>query len=153
VSDEIPLNPVGRKDIHQLETILLAATLLRPQVLEMIRNSAERLTWVDSLAVAAGALARQKAGMTVTQIAEEMGRTEQTIRKHLKEESKAGQLVRETYETLKEKVKEGKVAEILPLVSPSQTEEVERLKKEREELKQALERLRGELEELLKRLG
>ena len=87
--NEIHLNPVGRQDIHKLESVLLVTTLLRPEVLDMIRASTERLTWVDSLAVAAGALAREKAGMTLTQIAEELGRTEQTIRKHLKEESKA----------------------------------------------------------------
>jgi len=75
--NQIPLNPIGKQDIHKLETILLAATLFRPEVLDMIRSSVERLTWVDSLAVAAGALAREKAGMTLSEIADELGRTEQ----------------------------------------------------------------------------
>ncbi|MDK2796145.1 MAG: transcriptional regulator, partial [Archaeoglobaceae archaeon] len=95
--EEIPFSPISREEIHKLESILLFATLFRPEVMEMIRSSAERLTWVDSLAVAAGAIAREKARMSVSEIAKELGRTEQTIRKHLKGETKAGQVVRETY--------------------------------------------------------
>ncbi|HIP75062.1 MAG TPA: transcriptional regulator, partial [Thermococcus paralvinellae] len=109
---EVPLNPLGRHEIHQLESILLFATLFRPEVIELIKDPAERLTWVDSLAVAAGALAREKAGMTISEIARELGRTEQTIRKHLKGESKAGQLVRETYEL----IKQGKLDELIKTI-------------------------------------
>jgi probable regulatory domain-containing protein len=156
--NQIPLNPVGRQDIHKLETILLTATLLRPEVLDMIRTSSERLTWVDSLAVAAGALAREKAGMTLSQIAEELGRTEQTVKKHLKEESKAGQLVKETYEIIKNLIKEGKdVNEVFPLIALGDTkglkEEVERLKKEKEEIKQSLAKIKEDLETLVKKLS
>jgi probable regulatory domain-containing protein len=151
--DQIPLTPVGRKDIHKLETTLLIATLLRPEVLEMIRESSERLTWVDSLAVAAGALAREKAGMNLSQIAEEIGRTEQTIRKHLKEESKAGQLVRETYEIIKKLAKEGRINDVFPVLGLSDTkklsEEIAQLKKEKEEVKQALTKMKEEIEKLL----
>jgi probable regulatory domain-containing protein len=154
--NQIPLNPVGRQDIHKLETILLTATLLRPEVLDMIRTSSERLTWVDSLAVAAGALAREKAGMTLSQIAEELGRTEQTVKKHLKEESKAGQLVKETYEIIKTLIKEGKdVNEAFPLIALGDAkglkEEVERLKKEKEEIKQSLAKIKEDLETLVKK--
>ncbi|RLF01348.1 MAG: transcriptional regulator, partial [Thermoprotei archaeon] len=60
--EEIPLKPLSRSDIHKLETALMLATLLREDVLEKIKESTERLTWIDSLAVAAGALARAKAG-------------------------------------------------------------------------------------------
>jgi probable regulatory domain-containing protein len=155
--NQIPLTPIGKKDIHKLEAILLAATLLRPEVLEMIRESSERLTWVDSLAVAAGALAREKAGMTASQIAEEMGRTEQTIRKHLKKESKAGQLIRETYEIVKKLVKEGRVNDVFPIIAfgnaKKLTEEIDQLKKEKEEIKQALTKIKGEIEEIVKRLS
>jgi probable regulatory domain-containing protein len=156
--NQIPLNPVGRQDIHKLETILLAATLLRPEVLEMIRTSTERLTWVDSLAVAAGALAREKAGMSLSQIANELGRTEQTIKKHLKEDSKAGQLVKETYEIIKALIKEGKdVNEVFPLIALGDAkglkEEVERLKKEKEEIKQSLAKIKEDLETLVKKLS
>ena len=156
--NQIPLNPVGRQDIHKLETILLTATLLRPEVLDMIRTSSERLTWVDSLAVAAGALAREKAGMTLSQIAEELGRTEQTIKKHLKEESKAGQLVKETYEMIKTLVKEGKnVNDVFPLIALGDAkglkEEVEKLKKEKEEIKQSLTKIKEELEALVKKIS
>ncbi len=155
--NKIPLNPTGRQDIHKLETILLTATLLRPEVLDMIRSSSERLTWVDSLAVAAGALAREKAGMTLSQIADELGRTEQTIKKHLKEESKAGQLVKETYEMIKTLIKEGKdVNEVFPLIALGDTkdlkEEIEKLKKEKEEIKQALTKIKEDLEDLINKL-
>ena len=156
--NQIPLNPVGRQDIHKLETILLTATLLRPEVLDMIRTSSERLTWVDSLAVAAGALAREKAGMTLSEIAEELGRTEQTVKKHLKEESKAGQLVKETYEMIKTLVKEGKnVNDVFPLIALGDAkglkEEVEKLKKEKEEIKQSLTKIKEELETLVKKVS
>jgi probable regulatory domain-containing protein len=156
--NQIPLNPVGRQDIHKLETILLTATLLRPEVLDMIRTSSERLTWVDSLAVAAGALAREKAGMTLSEIAEELGRTEQTVKKHLKEESKAGQLVKETYEMIKTLVKEGKnVNDVFPLIALGDAkglkEEVEKLKREKEEIKQSLTKIKEELEALVKKVS
>lgn len=156
--NQIPLNPVGRQDIHKLETILLTATLLRPEVLDMIRTSSERLTWVDSLAVAAGALAREKAGMTLSEIAEELGRTEQTVKKHLKEESKAGQLVKETYEMIKTLVKEGKnVNDVFPIIALGDAkglkEEVEKLKKEKEEIKQSLTKIKEELEALVKKIS
>ena len=156
--NQIPLNPVGRQDIHKLETILLTTTLLRPEVLDMIRTSSERLTWVDSLAVAAGALAREKAGMTLSEIAEELGRTEQTVKKHLKEESKAGQLVKETYEMIKTLVKEGRnVNDVFPLIALGDAkglkEEVEKLKKEKEEIKQSLTKIKEELEALVKKIS
>jgi len=95
---EIPLKPTTREEISKLESSLLVGTLLKEDILQKIRESADKLTWIDSLAVAAGALAREKAGMPVTQIAEELGRTEQTIRNHLHEKTEAGKLVRETYE-------------------------------------------------------
>ena len=155
--NQISLSPAGRQDIHRLETILLTATLLRPEVLDMIRTSSERLTWVDSLAVAAGALAREKAGMTLSQIAEELGRTEQSIKKHLKEESKAGQLVKETYEMIKYLVKEGKnVNDVFPLIAfenvKSLKEEAEKLKKEKEEIKQTLVKIKEEVENLVNKI-
>ncbi len=100
---KVNLNPTSRQEIHQLETVLLVKTLFRPDVMEMIKDPAERVTWLDSLAVAAGAFARRQAGMSITEIAEELGRTEATIRKHLNKETKAGKLVAETLEELKKK--------------------------------------------------
>lgn len=97
---EIPLSPVGREQIHKLEAVLLVSSILRPEVLENLRNPEERITWVDSLAVAAAAIAREKAKMTIPQIAEELGRTEATIRNHLQGRTRAGQIVRETYEKI-----------------------------------------------------
>ena len=77
--------------------MLLFATLFRKEVLELIKDSVERLTCVDNLAVTFGVIAREKAGMGVSEIAEELGRTEQT-----KGKSKSGQLVRKTYELIKQ---------------------------------------------------
>ena len=149
MNEEIPLNPIGKKDIHKLETILLTATLLRPEVLDMIRSSSERITWVDSLAVAAAALAREKAGMTIPQIAEELGRTEQTIRKHLKEESKAGQLVKETYEMIKYLVKEGRTNDIFSILPFEKKDENEKIK---EELKETLRKIKEEIDKILNKI-
>ncbi|RLF76135.1 hypothetical protein DRN51_02720 [Thermococci archaeon] len=151
---EIPFNPVGRQEIHQLESILLFATLFRPEVIELIKDPAERLTWVDSLAVAAGAIAREKAGMTTSEIARELGRTEQTIRKHLKGESKAGQLVRETYGLMKQ----GKLDELLKTIEMMEKvglKEVitkKKYEKDKEELERKVEELAKENNELKQRI-
>ncbi|MFN3383727.1 MAG: hypothetical protein ACK401_02380 [Archaeoglobaceae archaeon] len=93
---------MGCEDIHRLETTLFFVTIFRPEVLKIIRESSERLTWIDSLAVAAGVVARERARMSLSEIARELGRTEQSIKKHLRGESRAGQLVRETFELLKQ---------------------------------------------------
>jgi len=108
----IPLKPMGKKDIQRLEMGLIIATLYSPEVLELIKDPIERSTWVDSLAVAAAALAREKAGYTISQIAEEVGRSETTIRAHLTGKTKAGKLVRDTYE----KLKSGQLKIIVPVI-------------------------------------
>ncbi len=136
---EIPLNPVSREDIHRLEAALMVATLLREDVLEKIRESTERLTWIDSLAVAAGALARYKAGMSISEIAEDLGRSEATIRRHLQGKTEAGRLVRETYERF---LKEG-VRVDLPRVL------AEREAVDARELEEKLRRVKNLLEEAL----
>ncbi|MEM1602221.1 MAG: transcriptional regulator [Candidatus Bathyarchaeia archaeon] len=139
---EVPLSPIGREQIHKLEAVLLINSILRPDVLEELKNPEERITWVDSLAVAAAALAREKARMTVSQIAEELGRTETTIRNHLQGKTRAGQIVRETYE----KISRENIAVMLPdLVS---AEEVKRLKSELDEER----RKRLEMENILKEI-
>jgi predicted transcriptional regulator len=69
-SEEIPLMPIGREQIHKLESALLIASIFSPRVLEELENPRERLTWIDSLAVAAAVLAREKAKMSIPQIAE-----------------------------------------------------------------------------------
>ena len=129
----INFQPIGREEIHRLETALLVGSLFRPEVMEEIRSSSERLTWVDSLAVAAGALARSKAGMSVSEIADELGRTEATIREHLKGETKAGRIVAETYQLLKD----GKL-------------NIEGLLFEKEEVKKKLQKVKEEIEELIR---
>lgn len=135
---QLPFNPLSKEEIHKLETSLLIATLFREEVMEEIRNSTERLTWVDSLAVAAGALARSKAGMTVSDIAEELGRTEATIREHIKGSSKAGKLVNETFEMLKS-------GEINLDTLLSGVSKIETLKKSLLEIKEKLEKVIKEL--------
>ncbi|CAB3289566.1 conserved protein of unknown function [Methanocaldococcus lauensis] len=161
----IPLVPTSRTEIDKLEHVLILGTLFRPEILDLIKDPIEKVTWVDSLAIAAGALAREKAGYTIREIADELGRTEQTIRKHLKGETKAGKLVIETYEMLKrgelniEEVEkfleavvrkediEEKLANIKKL-----EEEIEKLKKENEELAKKLEKVKEILKEALKEL-
>ncbi|HDD25616.1 MAG TPA: transcriptional regulator [Acidilobales archaeon] len=159
---EIPLKPITRQDIHKLETALLLGTLFRKDVIERIKKAEDRLTWLDSLAVAAGALAREKAGVPVSQIADELGRTETTIRNHLAGKTEAGKLVRETLDMIRRGELDVSAA-IMALTSP---EEISKLKKEIEELKKAkadfeekvkrlkieLSKLKGRIEELIKGL-
>jgi probable regulatory domain-containing protein len=142
--EEIPLTPIGRDQIHKLETALLIGTLLSPEVIELLKSPEERLTWVDSLAVAAAALAREKAHMTVPQIAEELGRSEATIRNHLTRKTKAGQLVWQTYEKF---VKEGVKIDVESLLGASSAE-LARLKGENEELRRELEESQNRIKEL-----
>ncbi|MHC1629236.1 MAG: transcriptional regulator [Candidatus Nezhaarchaeales archaeon] len=144
MSEEIPLTPMGRDEIHKLETALLLGTLLNPEVIELMRNPEERLTWVDSLAVAAAALARERAHMSVPQIAEELGRSEATIRSHLAKKTKAGQLVWQTYERF---LKEGVKLDIESLLGLGATK-ISRLRSENEELKKKLEEAESKVKEL-----
>ncbi|RLF10984.1 MAG: transcriptional regulator [Thermoprotei archaeon] len=149
MSGEISLSPVGREEIHKLEAALLVGTLFRPEVLQALKDPAERLTWVDSLAVAAAALARSKARMSVSEIAEELGRTEATIRSHLTGKTKAGQLVQQTYEKfLREGVKIEMAAEETELRRMLEEE-----RRRREEVESRLKRVREALNELVKELG
>jgi probable regulatory domain-containing protein len=151
MSEEVPLTPMGREQIHKLESALLVASIFSPAVLSELQNPSERLTWIDSLAVAAAALAREKAKMNVSQIADELGRTEATIRNHLQGKTKAGQIVRETYNRF---LKEGVKIAILPdLFKTKQTylNEEER-KAEIESLKAEVESLKNQLSEHQKKL-
>jgi len=136
----IPVRPTSAREIRELEIALIIGTILRPDVFKEILEPREFTTWVDSLAVAAGALAREKAGYPISKIAEELGRSETTIRNHLQGKTKAGKLVRETYEMLLR----GKLKIAVP-VAVVPAEEVEKLKAENEELKKKI----AELEEKL----
>ncbi len=157
----IPLKPMGKKQIQQLEMGLIIATLYSPEVLELIKDPVERATWVDSLAVAAAALAREKAGYTVPQIAEEVGRSETTIRAHLTGKTKAGKLVRETYE----KLKSGQLKIVVPFVKAKEAmvatpqdieKQIAEIKKRYEDeinmLKNKIEELKKENNELKRKL-
>ncbi len=146
---EVPLKPIGKEDVRRLELALIFGTLFRPDVVERIRAAEDRLTWLDSLVVAAAALARERAGYPVWKIAEEVGRTEGTVRNHLQGKTEAGRLVKETYEML---VKSGGQLEIkMPAeLAPEQkggeeiSKEIEALRKEKEELERRLRELESE---------
>jgi probable regulatory domain-containing protein len=138
----ITLSPIGREDIKNLETALLIETLFRKDVLEALKDPSQRITWLTSLGIAAGALAREKAKMTTKQIAEELGITEATVRSHLTGKTKAGQLVRETYEKF---IKEGvtmKSIEIL-LSKDEITNKISELEKTIEEMKKKIDELKN----------
>jgi len=149
---EVSLKPLGREEIQQLEAVLLVGTVSRPDVIEKMRTAdpRDRVTWIDSLAVAAGALAREKAGMPVTRIADELGRGEQAIRAHLSGKTEAGKIIREPYEMLLRGEK------ILPFVSTKEfekiKEELEKERKARQELQAKLESVVNALEDILARL-
>jgi len=142
MSSEVSLSPVGRREIHQLEYALLIGALFRPEIAEALRNPTERLTWLDALAVAAAALARQKAKMPVSQIAEELGRTEATIRNHLSGKTEAGRLVLKTYEEFS---KHG-VKIDLPL--QPEGKRIEELENRLSEAKRGLEQVLAKIREL-----
>jgi probable regulatory domain-containing protein len=148
----IPLKPLGKSEIQRLEMVLIIGTLYRPEVLELIRDPTERATWMDSLAIAAAAFARYKAGMSVPQIAEELGRSEATIRNHLSEKTKAGKLVSETYEKLRRSELKLVIPFIkAPVAPPSEEvkvlrEEVEKLKESKKALEEKLKQIQQELE-------
>jgi probable regulatory domain-containing protein len=118
-------------------------------------NPKDRITWIDSLAVAAGALAREKAGMTITRIADELGRGEQTVKAHLTGKTEAGKLVKETYEML---VRGEKVLTFIVREAEEASEveklkaEVEREKREKAELQRRLSEAQDKLRNAVKAL-
>ncbi len=154
----VPLRPTSKKEIMELETALIIGTIYRPEVIQLILDPHERATWVDSLAVAAAALARYKAGYTIPQIAEELGRSETTIRNHLKGKTKAGKLVLETYELLAK----GQLKLVIPIKGIIIPEEkikelenrIKELEKENAELREKLQQAanKEEVEKLRKRI-
>ncbi|MEM1977235.1 MAG: transcriptional regulator [Nitrososphaerota archaeon] len=158
-NEEIPLMPIGREQIHKLESALLIASIFSPRVLEELENPRERLTWIDSLAVAAAALAREKAKMSIPQIAEELGRTEATIRNHLQGKTKAGQIVRETYESfLREGVRIQLPTELFRekyarLGEGAETEKISQLQSELESLKARISEYESKLSEYQSRIS
>ncbi|WP_440059677.1 transcriptional regulator [Thermogladius sp. 4427co] len=148
---EVPLTPMGKKEIQRLETALIIGTLYSPEIIELLKDPVEKTTWIDSLAVAAASYARYKAGMPVSKIAEEVGRSEQTIRAHINGKTKAGKLVISTYE----KIKSGTLRLTIPFikeveagVKPEIQQQLDSLKKENEDLKKKL----GELEKAIEQL-
>jgi len=143
---EVPLKPLGKEDIRKLELSLILGTLLRPDVTDAIRKAEDKLTWLDSLIIAAGALARERAGYSLGKIAEELGRTESTIRNHLTGKTEAGRLVKETYDNL---VKAGGRLELEVLPGGK---EVEELRAKVSELEEKLKKVKETLSSLLQSL-
>ncbi len=141
---EIPLTPVGREDIRKLEAALLVGALFRPEVMEALRDPTERLTWIDSLAAAAAALARQKAGMTVREIADEVGLSEAAIRRHLEGKTRAGELVMKVYEQF---AREGVRVEL-----PVEVERARELEEKLARARKAMEEAASALEEAARKL-
>ncbi|MGC9107497.1 MAG: transcriptional regulator [Infirmifilum sp.] len=148
MSSEIPLKPLGKDEIRKLELSLILGTLLRPDVIDSVRSAEDKITWLDSLVVAAGALARERAGYSIVRIAEELGRTESTIRNHLTVKTEAGRLVKETYDKL---LQSGGKLE-LDIFSTKAEEELGALRKRVEELEKKLETVKKALEEILKNI-
>jgi len=138
----IPLNPLGKNDIKKLETFLIIGTLYRPEILELIKDPNEKFTWVDSLAIAAAAHARYKAGMPISLIADELGRSEETIRNHISGKTKAGSLIIDTYE----KIKSGQLNLIISFNTSNR--ELEDLKNQIKNLREEIEKLRKERDDL-----
>jgi len=138
----IPLNPLGKNDIKKLEIFLIIGTLYRPEILELIKDPNERSTWIDSLAIAAAAYARYKAGMPISLIADELGRSEESIRDNISGKTKAGSLIIETYE----KIKSGQLNLILSFNSSNK--ELDNLKDQVKNLKEEIEKLKMERDEL-----
>lgn len=142
---EIPAMPLTKKDAKLLEAALIMGTVLRSDILQQLISKEEVTTWLDSLAVAAAAFAMEKAGYPLSKISEELGRAEATIRRHLKGETKAGQLVKETYELLVKK--QLKIS--IPLFPSEESEEnLQKVIRELEEVKKQLQELEKEKERL-----
>ncbi|MEM4482052.1 MAG: transcriptional regulator [Desulfurococcaceae archaeon] len=143
----IPTKPLGKREISQLEMALIVGTLYRPEVLELANDPIERSTWIDSLGVAAAAFARYKAGIPISQISEELGRSELTVKGHLNQKTRVGKLVAETYE----KLKRGELKLAIPFVKAAETDtsgELSLLKLEVEKLKEQNRALEEEIKGL-----
>jgi probable regulatory domain-containing protein len=147
---QVPLRPLGLKQVRELEIALVIASIFRKEVFEEILKPSDFTTWLDSLAIAAGALAREKAGYPISKIAEELGRSESTIRNHLQGKTKAGKIVRETYDTLRREG--GKIRLYIPL-APTVSEELEKLRRRVKELEEKVSKARTLIEEASRILG
>lgn len=146
----VPLKPIGKEDIKKLELALILGTLFREDVIEQIRSAEDKVTWLDSLVVAAAALARERAGIPVARIAEELGRTEATIRNHLGGKTEAGRIVKETYKKLVESGGELEIEIPGRRIVELDREKVEKLRNLLDNLAKTLDEAKKLLEELTK---
>lgn len=148
----IPVKPSTAREVRELEVALMIGSIFRPDVMRGFSDPNEFTTWIDSLAVAAGALAREKAGYPVKKIADELGRTEATIRKHLAGETKAGQIVKETYEMLVKGKLKLAVPSALGASMAGCEERLKELEKEKAKLEEKLAHVRESLVKLAEQL-
>ncbi len=151
---EIPLKPLGKEEIHKLEYSLLISSLIEvitdPKFVDQLKDPKDRLTWIDSIATAAAALARDKAGMTLSEIADDIGRTEATIKKHLKGETEAGKIVLEAYR----KLEKGEIDSTLSVVlGIRKTKEIEKLKDRLENAAKLLDEASKSIKEVIDELS
>ncbi len=151
---EIPLKPLGKEEIHKLEYSLLISSLIEvitdPKFVDQLKDPKDRLTWIDSIATAAAALARDKAGMTLSEIAEDIGRTEATIKKHLKGETEAGKIVLEAYK----KLEKGEIDNTLSVVlGLRKAGDMEKLKDKLENTVKLIEEASKSLKEVIDELS
>lgn len=135
-AEQVPLKPVGKEEIRKLEIAIFFTAFSSEEFTQTLLQERRHLTWIDSLYIAAAAFARDRAGVPASKIAEELGVTEETVRSHIKGETKAGQLVKAAYEKV---AKEG-----FKLQVSSQ---------EAEKLKDAISKAKQHLEEALKILS
>ena len=147
----IPLKPRDKVEIQQLQSALMIATLSIPQIFEYLEDPVERVLFADELFVAAAALAREKAGYSISQIAEELGRNEVTIKAHLEGATRVGRIVREVYESLSKSEKKELVVRRVNIVVANEEvakkfmEMIKRLEDENSELRETIKKLEKEL--------
>ncbi|MEM4718156.1 MAG: transcriptional regulator [Desulfurococcaceae archaeon] len=143
----IPLKHISKREIKQLELALIIGALFSPEIKELLEDPVENITWIDSIGAAAGAFARLKAGYSIQDIAEDLGRSELTIRSHLGQKTKAGKIVYNVFD----KLARGELIIELPLEKPIPIELENELVKLRDELEKIIKEnksLRDKLSEL-----
>lgn len=137
---ELPLKPINKREIRLLEAALVVGSILTLEIRELLNDPIERVNWMDSVSVAAASMARHAAGMTISEIAMELDRSELLIKSHLESRTTAGKIIARIYEKL--------VKGELRAVNLDQFcggEEIERLRLEIERLKSENNTLREKL--------
>ena len=127
----------------------MKATLSDPRISEVLSDPVESTLFLDNLYVATASLAREKAGYSIPEIAEELRRSEVTIKAHISGATKIGRIVREAYEMLS-KPGELPVRRLdVAIVSDKEVEKfkeiIKRLENENNELRKTIKKLEEEV--------